>query len=168
MSRRIRGVSSLLLALIDGPVQELQTGIIIGITGFSFSLSPWSTAIMAFSGLVSGSFNKLGKIGVITGFSLGYLLYNFYVNSMGEAIISLPVLAVAFILVLLLPQSIINRMRLYFSSSYNNADLESYQLEERARDRLYELASLLKDLGGAFKDALIKKEDRILSAYTLI
>lgn len=166
--RDVLGVFAvLLLALIDGPGAGAATGIIIGITGFSFSLSPWSTAIMAFSGLVSGSFNKLGKIGVISGFSLGYILYNVYVNSMGEAIISLPVLAVAFILILLLPQNIINRMRLYFSSSYNNADLESYQLEERARDRLYELASLLKDLGGAFKDALIKKEDRILSAEYL-
>ncbi|NLZ54386.1 MAG: stage II sporulation protein E, partial [Thermoanaerobacteraceae bacterium] len=157
----------LLLALIDGSGAGAAAGIIIGITGFSFSLSPWSTAIMAFSGLISGSFNKLGKIGVITGFSLGYLLYNFYVNSMGEAIISLPVLAVAFILVLLLPQNIINRTRLYLSSSYNGTNLESYQLEERARDRLYELASLLSDLGGAFKDTLIKKEERILSAEYL-
>lgn len=166
--RDVLGVFAvLLLALIDGPGAGAATGIIIGITGFSFSLSPWSTAIMAFSGLISGSFNKLGKIGVIIGFSLGYLLYNFYVNSMGEAIISLPVLAVAFILVLLLPQNIINRMRLYLSSSYGNTNFESYQLEERARDRLYELASLLSDLGGAFKDTLIKKEERILSAEYL-
>jgi len=166
--RDVLGVFAvLLLALIDGPGAGAATGIIIGITGFSFSLSPWSTAIMAFSGLIFGSFNKLGKIGVIIGFSLGYLLYNFYVNSMGEAIISLPVLAVAFILVLLLPQNIINRMRLYLSSSYGNTNFESYQLEERARDRLYELASLLSDLGGAFKDTLIKKEERILSAEYL-
>lgn len=112
---------------------------------------------MAFSGLVSGSFNKLGKMGVIAGFSLGYLLHNFYVNSMGEAIISLPVLAAAFILVLLLPQKLISRMRLYFSSSHNITNLNSLKLEERARDRLYELASVLNDLGRAFKDALIKR-----------
>lgn len=163
--RDVLGVFAvLLMALVDGPGAGAATGIIIGVTGFSFSLSPWSTAVMAFSGLVSGSFNKLGKMGVIAGFSLGYLLYNFYVNSMGEAIISLPVLAAAFILVLLLPQKLISRMRLYFSSSHNITNLNSLKLEERARDRLYELASVLNDLGRAFKDALIKKEERILSA----
>jgi len=154
----------LLLALIDGPGAGAATGIIVGITGFSFSLSPWSTAIMAFSGLVSGSFNKLGKIGVIAGFSIGYLLYNFYVNSMGEAIISLPVLGAAYVLFLLVPQNIENKMRLYFSSTHNVANIESFLLEERARDKLYELASLLKDMGEVFKDALVKRESQTPSA----
>ena len=166
--RDVLGVFAvLLLALLDGPGAGAATGIIVGITGFSFSLSPWSTAIMAFSGLVSGSFNKLGKVGVIMGFSLGYLLYNFYVNAMGEVIISLPVLAAAFVLFLLLPQNMINRLGLYFSSSHNVTDHRSFQLTERARDRLYELASLLKDLGEAYKDAFVKKEDGILSAEYL-
>lgn len=163
--RDVIGVFAVLLfALIDGAGAGAAAGIIVGITGFSFSLSPWSTAIMAFSGLISGSFNKLGKIGVITGFSLGYLLYNFYVNSMGEAIISLPVLVIAFLMILLLPQNIIDRLHLYLGSSSNS---QSHYLEERARDRLYELASLLRELGGAFKDSLIKKESRILSAEYL-
>lgn len=155
------------LALVDGPGAGAATGIIIGITGFSFSLSPWSTAIMAFSGLVSGSFNKLGKIGVITGFSMGYLLYNFYVNSMGEALLSPSVLALAYILFLLLPQKTIQNMQLYLSSSYDDNKSENHNLEERARDRLYELASLLNDLGGAFKETLIKKEERVLPAEYL-
>lgn len=164
--RDVLGVFAvLLLALIDGAGAGAATGIIIGITGFSFSLSPWSTAVMAFSGLIAGSFNKLGKIGIITGFSLGYLLYNFYVNSMGEAIIPLPVLAVAFLLILFLPQNTIDRLRLYLSSS--SGDITSFHLEERARNRLYELATLLKDLGEAFKNPLINDESRVLSAEFL-
>ena len=59
----------LTMSLLDGPGAGAATGIIMGITGFSFSLSPWSTAIMAFAGLVSGSFYRLGKIGVVIGFS---------------------------------------------------------------------------------------------------
>ncbi len=166
--RDVLGVFSVLsLALVDGPGAGAATGIIIGITGFSFSLSPWSTAIMAFSGLVSGSFNKLGKIGVITGFSLGYLLYNFYVNSMGEVIISPQVLVTSFTIFLLLPQKTIRMMQLYFSNSYGDNQIQIYNLEELARDRLHELASLLNDLSGAFKEPLIKNEERVLPAKYL-
>ncbi len=166
--RDVLGVFSVLsLALVDGPGAGAATGIIIGITGFFFSLSPWSTAIMAFSGLVSGSFNKLGKIGVITGFSLGYLLYNFYVNSMGEAIISPPVLIASYALFLLLPQKTIKKMEIYLSNSYGDNQLETHNIEEQARDRLHELASLLNDLGGVFKETLIKNEERVLPAEYL-
>jgi stage II sporulation protein E len=163
--RDVLGVFFVLsMALVDGPGAGAATGIIIGITGFSFSLSPWSTAIMAFSGLVSGSFNKLGKIGVITGFSLGYFLYNFYVNSMGEIIIPPLVLVTSYILFLLLPQKTIRMMQLYLSNTYGTNQLATYNLEERARDRLHELASLLNDLSGAFKEPFIKNEERVFPA----
>ncbi|HHX22966.1 MAG: stage II sporulation protein E [Tepidanaerobacteraceae bacterium] len=166
--RDVLGVLSvLILALIAGPGAGASAGIIIGITGFSFSLSPWSIAIMAFSGLVSGSFYKLGKVGTIIGFSMGYLLYNLHVNSMGEAIIPLPVLFVSYLLFLLLPPKVLKKVELYFANSHNQELISSYNIEERARDRLYELASLLNNLGEAFKDSSTQREERVLSAQYL-
>ena len=146
--RDVLGVFAVLcMALIDGPGVGAATGIIIGITGFYFSLSPWSTAVMAFSGLVSGSFNRLGKFGVIIGFSLGYLLYNLYVNSMGEAIISLPVLVASYAIFLLLPSKITRKLKLYLSDSSCDKNVQGLNSQELAGDRLHELAILLEDFG---------------------
>ncbi|WP_213974400.1 stage II sporulation protein E [Tepidanaerobacter acetatoxydans] len=157
----------LLLALVNGSGAGAAAGIIVGITGFSLSMSPWSTAIMAFSGLVSGAFNKLGKIGVIVGFSLGYLLYNFHVNSIGTLIISPKILAISFVLLLILPQAMIKRVKLYLSNPCNDEQIKAYNFEERARDRLHELASLLNDLGGVFKEIFVKDEEQALPSKYL-
>jgi len=136
----------IIMAFINGPGAGAATGIIIGVMGYASSLSPWLMGVLAFSGLVAGAFNKLGKLGVITGFSLGFLLYNLYVNSMGEIIISWQVLTISFVLLLLIPSSVTKGLSSYLCHCNDDGDESTKRIE----DKLHELASLLEDLGSAF------------------
>lgn len=146
--RDVLGVFSvLMMALVNGPGAGASTGVIIGIMGYASSLSPWLMGVLAISGLISGAFNKLGKAGVIIGFSLGVLLYNLYVNSLGEVIISWYVLLLSFGILLVIPNAIIQRIVLYLNYPSRKKTEGKRELLE---DRLCEVASFLEDLGSTF------------------
>ena len=59
-------------------------GSIMGIMGYC-SISIWSVSVMAF-GTYFGTFKNLGRVGSVIGFALGYMIYNFYINSMGSLV----------------------------------------------------------------------------------
>ena len=149
----------LIMALTGGPGAGATTGIIIGITGSSFAISPWLVAILAFSGLVAGTFNKMGKPGVILGFVLGYVLYNLYVNSMGESLIPWTALAVSCGILLMLPAGFLKKLDIYLNETAAQSLKNQADIIKSAGDRLYEMAALLEELGKAFVEPLGRNND---------
>ena len=147
----------LIAALLGGPGVGAASGIIMGITGYSLMFSPWAIAVLAFAGLIAGSFNKLGKAGVIAGFTLGYLIYNMYINSMGEILISLPVLFSALGVFLIFPRSASRTLTNCMNATYN--DGLGYDLNERKSDILLETAHLMEELGKSFAEPLYEPND---------
>lgn len=138
----------LLMALFEGAGAGAIAGIITGFTGYSVAFTPWTVALLAFSGLCAGSLNKLGKKGVILGFSLGYIIYNFYTNSLGEHFISLPVLLISYIGISIFPKKIIDKGKKYIDKE--NTSMESQGEIKRAKNKLYEVAASLEHLGKTF------------------
>lgn len=141
----------MIMALIEGPGAGASTGLIFGLIGFSPSVSPWVMALLAFCGLLAGSFYKLGKPGVFAGFSIGYLLFNLYVNSMGELLIPLPALLISSALLFAVPNKWRQSMELRFGSS-KDAAWGSREMINFGGARLYELAGALEELGRAYDD----------------
>jgi len=145
-----------LAAFAGGAGSGASAGIIIGITGFLLPLAPWSVAVMAFSGLVAGTFEKFGKAGVAGGFALGYVIYNLYVNSMGERLITIPVLVISTALFLMVPSRFLQWIKEYMEKGAY--PIEKSYTAEIARDRLCEIAVTLEEMGQVFTDVEEEKE----------
>jgi len=158
-------IAVLVMALIGGPGAGATTGIIIGITGSSFAMSPWFVTILAFSGLVAGTFNKMGKPGAIIGFGLGYVLYNLYVNSMGESLIPWQVLAVSCGILLMIPAGTLKKLDIYLNETAAQNGKDKADLIKMTGDRLYETAALLEEMGKAFAEPFGWNDDACRGGY---
>ncbi len=145
-------IAVLLMAGSAGPGAGAISGIIIGIMGYPFPFSSWSVSIMAFAGLISGTFKNLGRVGSVIGFTLGYVIYNFYINSMGESLITITTLLISFGLFLIIPGNLFNKL------AYNLKEIQDFDMSDSivmpkfAEERLYEIASIISDLGSFFND----------------
>ncbi len=142
----------LLMAGSAGPGAGAISGIIIGIMGYTFPFSPWSVSVMAFAGLISGTFKNLGRVGSVIGFALGYMIYNFYINSMGESLITIPTLLISFGLFLIIPGNLFNKLVCNLKEIQDFDMSDSIVMPELAEERLYEIASVMSDLGSFFDD----------------
>jgi len=152
-----------LAAFAGGAGSGASAGIIIGITGFLLPLAPWSVAVMAFSGLVAGTFDKFGKLGVAGGFALGYVIYNLYVNSMGERLIAIPALMIATAIFLMIPSRFLHTIKEYMQQTFDS--IEKCGTLEIARDQLCEIAVTLEEMGQAFADFEDQKEPLLHEQY---
>jgi stage II sporulation protein E len=142
----------LVMASSVGPGAGAISGIIIGIMGYSFPFSPWSVSILAFAGLISGTFKRLGRIGTVTGFALGYLIYNFYINSIGETLINIPVILFSSGIFLVIPADLFNKLANNLKVLQEQKD--GVVIPKLAEERLYEIASVISDMGTFFKEPL--------------
>lgn len=158
-------IAVLVMALIGGPGAGTTTGIIIGVTGSSFAMSPWFVTILAFSGLVAGTFNKMGKPGTVAGFVLGYVLYNLYVNSMGESLIPWPVLAVSCSILLMMPAGLLKKLEMYLNEMAAQNQKDKTDIIRIAGDRLLETATLLEELGKAFAEPIVESGGTCRGGY---
>lgn len=154
----------LLMALVEGPGAGAVAGIITGITGYTLALSPWVIVLMAFSGLCAGVFNKLGKVGVIGGFTLGYLVYNLYTNFIGFNFIPMVTIGIAYLLILIFPTDVTEKLKLFFGNTHNLSQ-RGQIAENIVRDKLCEIASILEELGKTFIKPLGWKRDVFRSRY---
>lgn len=154
----------ILMALVEGPGAGAVSGIITGITGYTLALSPWLVVLLSFSGLCAGVFNKLGKLGVIGGFSLGYLVYNLYTNLLGLSFVPLATVGIAYVLVLIFPQNIIDKLKLYFEDTPGFFQRGQNALKI-VRDRLHELALSLDEFGNSFTKPLSWEKNIFRSSY---
>lgn len=154
----------ILMALVEGPGAGAVSGIITGITGYTLALSPWLVVLLSFSGLCAGVFSKLGKLGSIGGFSLGYLVYNLYTNSIGLSFVPLATVGIAYILILLFPQNIIDKLKLYFEDTPGFLQRGQNALKI-IMDRLHELALLLDEFGNSFNKPLSWENNIFRSSY---
>lgn len=162
--RNILGVLAVqMAAFLGGAGAGASAGIIIGIAGFLLPLAPWSVAVLAFSGLIAGTFNKLGKFGVAGGFALGYIIYNLYVNSMGEGLITIPVLMISTALFLIMPLQVLNKVKKYMVETVPNSS-KSLMLD-MTRDRLCEIAVALEDIGEAYSSFEEPSESALYEKY---
>ncbi|MDI3481292.1 MAG: stage sporulation protein [Tepidanaerobacteraceae bacterium] len=155
----------LVMAMLQGPGAGAVTGIIMGIMGFSFTMSPWFVTILAFSGLLAGTFNKLGKLGTIFGFALGYLLYNFYINCMGESLIPWQVLAASCVIMMTMPAGLFKRVEIFFNETAGQSRRDKTDIVKAAKSRLLKTASLLEELGRAFKEPLASNSNPWRGGY---
>lgn len=149
----------LVMAMVGGPGAGATSGIIIGITGSSFAISPWIVTVLAFSGLIAGTFNKLGRIGAVLGFCLGYVIYNLYVNSMGEVLIPLSALAISSALLLLFPSWTFKSLEKYLHELPEETGRLNLNPEEILQEKLYETAAFIEELGRAFDDPVVSRDN---------
>lgn len=97
----------LLLGWKNGILVGGTSGITIGVVlGILTKSDPLMIAAYAFSGMVGGAFNKLGKPGVIVGFILGNIILSYAAKGNTGAILYIREILVASLGLLLVPKSV--------------------------------------------------------------
>lgn len=163
--RDVLGIFAILMmAYINGAGAGAAAGIIIGITSPALILTPWSISVLSFSGLIAGTFSNFGKIGVTMGFSLGYLIYNMYINAIFNIRTVLPVLIISSGMLLLLPKSITDNIKKYLVES---GDLlsENTIIEEIVKDKLCNLALVFENMSKVFYKMISQEGQTLYKRY---
>ena len=106
----IKNILCILIVLIMGWKNGILVGATAGVTigsvvGIIGGAEPVIIATYAISGMVAGIFNKLGKIGVIIGFTLGNILLSYATNGNTSYIIAIQEILIASLGLLAVPKN---------------------------------------------------------------
>lgn len=156
---QISNVISILLVLILGWKNGILIGTTSGVTvgvvlGIITNSDPILIAVFAFSGMLAGILNKLGKIGVIVGFLAGNLLLTYVYNGQVVELICFKEILVASLALILVPNKIeINIMDLL---GKNNILPEGaiYRLEgsKETLNKLNNVSDVIKQMSNTYKE----------------
>ncbi len=158
----------ILLSYSKGPAMGTVVGVTIGvICGMSTPDMPMVISIFAFSGLLSGLFKDLGKIGASIGFMLGNGIISFYMDGYNEMIIKFQEVLVATALLIILSKVIKgfeDRLALGIAKNTEFQDAYSDRLKDVTYKRLKEISQVFEELGATFnrvshKERIIEQRD---------
>lgn len=122
----------ILAAFLGGGGAGAAMGALVGVVpSLSSMIAPSIIGMYAFSGLLAGSFNGFGRLGVVMGFFLGNLLLALYLLDTQLIISSLTASAAAGVLFFLIPKAGLHKMGRIFN--YSLADGDQTQKEDRIR-----------------------------------
>lgn len=163
----------LLFSFNKGVSMGTTVGITIGlVTSISSPDMTNMISVYAISGLLSGLFKELGKIGVSFGFFIGSLMMSFYINGLADPIIGIKEIAIAAIIFIVSSK--------YLSKSKNSIisklldDVESNGVySNRIRDLIYkrleETSTVFGELGTIFNKLVNKpKHTNVMEASNFI
>ena len=107
----VKNILSILIVLIlgwkNGMLIGATSGIMIGVTlGIIGGSEPILVASYAISGMISGLFNRLGKIGVVIGFILGNIALSYVENGNTVPVIMIQEILIAFLGLLAVPKKV--------------------------------------------------------------
>ncbi|MHB1420914.1 MAG: stage II sporulation protein E [Bacillota bacterium] len=118
-------------------------------------VAPTMVAGYALSGLVSGLFRNLGRLGIIGGFLLGNLLFSFYMIKSADAWGIIIETGIAGLALLVLPRSFLKEINLLVETgltSRQTRPLGEQRLRQAAAYRLKELAQVFAELSKTFHE----------------
>ena len=163
----IKNIAGILITMLfaynGGAAVGSSVGIILGlITSMTLGrVPPVIIGIYGFSGLLSGTFREMGKIGSAIGFILGNVILTFYINGYYEIFIQLKEIILAFVLFLFIPRGwmeYISRFcnpaagKLYSDQTY------SERIKGLLHDRVNSFAITYNELSSTFEE-IIDEED---------
>ncbi|WP_159436086.1 stage II sporulation protein E [Anaerosalibacter sp. Marseille-P3206] len=137
-------------------------GVIVGMISYIAQVDmPFILAIFGFSGLLSGVFKDLGKIGSILGFILGNCILSFYINGFSTSFLNYKELSIGLLLFFVLSR--------YFLENVFNDSLKSLAVDkndtyssDRISDlttrKLMDVSEIFNELGNIFIKA-VENED---------
>lgn len=152
----------IIFAYNKGPSVGATVGITIGIvTSMSQSTLPLVISVYGFSGLLSGLFKDLGRIGSSVGFIIGSSIISFYIDGSIESVVNIKESLAGILLFLL-----ISRIKKSFEGNIVIGVSKSTQIEEayssRLRDmtykRLSEISRVFEELSITFEKVSDKKK----------
>lgn len=156
MELSIKNIMGILLTLIfaynGGASIGASVGVTIGvITSMSTVGTPTMIGIYGFSGLLSGVFKDLGKIGSALGMILGNALLTFYINGSTEVIIAFKEIILAFAIFMCMPQSVFHYME-----KFVNPSAGAMQFEKMHSDKIKNIIyRRLKEYADAFEELAV-------------
>lgn len=167
--QNITGVFLIILfSNIMGPSIGAAVGVTIGVVcGMSTPHMPLLISLFGFSGLLSGLFKDLGKIGTSIGFILGNGIITFYINGYSEAFISYHEIGAAILMLLvlsLITKRLDSKIALGITKSTEFKDVYSQRIKDITYSRLNEISQVFEELGATFnrvseKERIVEHED---------
>lgn len=158
----------ILLSYSKGPAMGTVVGVTIGvICGMSTSDMPMVISIFSFSGLLSGLFRDLGKIGASIGFMLGNGIISFYMDGYNAMTIKFQEVIVATVILIILSKAIRgfeDRLAIGIEKNTEFPDAYSERLKEITFKRLREISQVFEELGATFhrvsyKEKIVEQKD---------
>lgn len=156
----IRNILCILVVLImgwkNGILVGATTGVTIGsVIGIIAEGDPIIIAIYALAGLVSGIFNKLGKIGVIVGFILGVVLLTYITNGNMQELIAFREILIASLGLLIIPKNLKINIDDLYKTPLLLTEGASRTLED-SQDTIFKLSSMsetISEIAKTYKEA---------------
>ncbi|RKD33886.1 stage II sporulation protein E [Thermohalobacter berrensis] len=147
----------LLFAYNKGPSTGTAVGVTIGVvSSMSHNNMPFVIAIYGVSGLMSGLFKDLGRIGSAIGFIIGNGIMSFYINGFFESLIQLEETLIGTIIFLIVSR-VIKRVDSKIVVGTNQGSVIEDVYSNRIRDitfkRLKEVSSVFEELANTFEKA---------------
>ena len=155
----VKNILSILIVLVLGWKNGILLGATGGITigsvlGILANGDPIMIAAFALSGMIAGIFSKLGKIGVIFGFTIGTIILTYTTNGNTTEIIYLKEILIASLGLLLIPKKVEINIEDIFGKNLYLPIGASYRLEQSkdAINKLNTVSETIKEMSEAYKE----------------
>lgn len=164
----LRGIISTLAIIVatyaGGSGAGAAIGTFIGIVpSLSSSLAPNLIGVYAFSGLLSGAFRNLGRIGIAIGFVLGNIILSIYFVDNNHLLGMLIETGIAVTIFLIIPQKFLVQLKNWFRNVYGDFSSSS-KSDRRIREvtslRINEFARVFKELSQTFEQITCELQSR--------
>ena len=145
-----------------GPTLGATLGVIIGMVSYIAQVDmPFALSIFGLSGLLSGVFKDLGKIGSILGFILGNCIVSFYINGYGTSFLSYQEIGIGLMLFIIIYKFVLgdlieeNLGNLTYDKSHS---YNSSRISDLTKSRLNSMSEIFNELGNVIVKAT-ERED---------
>lgn len=154
--RNILGILVILLVgfengILVGSVSGTLIGLILAITSVNSGDSSLIVSTYALSGLLSGLFNKYGKLGVICGFIIGNATLAYIFNGSTEITIRIIEIIVASVALLAIPNKYTKKLEGLFDKNLTLAETNtSSNIKEEVVFKLNAVSNIFEELSDTF------------------
>lgn len=145
-------------------------GIILGMVGYmSTPEMPFIIAIFGVTGLLSGIFRDLGKIGSALGFILGNGIISFYINGFGSSFISYREVIIGVLLFLISSEKINTQITKAFTSDISPKKNYTEKKDDIVIKKLNRISDLFDKLGSTFRESVEGRDFNLTTeVYSLV
>jgi len=165
---QISNVISILLVLILGWKNGILIGTTSGVTvgvvlGIITNSDPILIAVFAFSGMLAGILNKLGKLGVIIGFIAGNMMLTYVYNGQVIELICFKEILVASLALILVPSKIEINIADLLGRNSILPEGATYRLEgsKETLNKLNDVSDVIKQMSNTYKEVSSTNKDAL-------
>ena len=143
----------------QGALIGSSMGTIIGMVSYIAQPEmPFIIAIYGISGLLSGVFRDLGKIGTILGFVIGNGIISFYINGLGSSFLDYKELIISMALFLITSKYFNEEIEQIFTVNVDTKKDYAHKKDEIVIKKLSRISDLFNGLGNTFKESANETE----------